>query len=121
MLQHHSWHQLLATAEPNDTHAGQLSPLALPQETNQPAAQAPVQKAAQAEAAAMPKEDWATACFSSLKDTTSHYSLPVSSWQLPTSGEGTPFCQLQCASKCMCSTCAHACITTRSVAVCLTA
>ena len=73
--------------------AGQLSPLALPTDTMQPADKLQQLKASQADAVAAaafaPKEDWATACFSSFKDSGSNFSLPISGWQLPNSAEGT--------------------------------
>ena len=73
------------------TCAGQLSPLALPQDTNQPVVQAPALKT-KPEAAAVPKEDWSTACFSSFRDSGSSFSLPMSSWQLPPGCDGAcPF------------------------------
>ena len=70
------------------TCAGQLSPLALPQDTNQPVVQAPALKT-KPEAAAVPKEDWTNACFSSFRDSSSSFSLPISSWQLPPGSDGT--------------------------------
>ena len=71
------------------TCAGQLSPLALPQDTNQPVVQATALKT-KPEAAAVPKEDWSTACFSSFRDSGSSFSLPMSSWQLPAGCDSAP-------------------------------
>ena len=77
------------------TCAGQLSPLALPQDTNQPVVQAPALKT-KPDAAAVPKEDWSTACFSSFRDSGSSFSLPASSWQLPPGCDGAfPLCLLE--------------------------
>ena len=70
--------------------AARLSPLALPLDPGHPGAAPRLPQKETEQAAAAPKEDWSTACFSSFKDSSCHYSLPLSGWQLPPGGEGAP-------------------------------